>query len=329
MDHIKMTVHGLKKTAASLGKILLVLSVSGLLPAAGCSAAPAEPKKADNRITQERKPAFLSIDDLEIPEEVFALLLREQKSFAVNRFLKEDQQMTEEFWNTPVDGTTPLDWCRQRAEEEATSLVELVLMARENSILEEADLAGLMDSRETENETRQKKQEQGEPVYGNSSFTPQTWIEYIQRALKQELQRVYEARTYSDAELQEIYDEDPSLFSDGTSAEVTLIYPGGESEILELSESETGKEETEKQELLARVLESEPGDVLENVSWNGETVTAVSGQKMEGTRDDFDSVKERLIPAAASRRLEEDLQERVKQAKIQRNEEAFAALEMS
>lgn len=329
MNQSEMNTKSRKKFSFCFRKMTVSLLIPVLLLSAACSTNAADAAAKPQKEEQIQETAFLRIDGLEIPEDVFRILLREQKAFAVNRFAEDGQAVEEEFWTTSMEDTTPLEWCKEKALQDAASLAELVLMAKENGILESDDLTLLMESREDENESRQTKKEQGEPVYGNTSFTPQTWISYVRNALRQELQRVYEAKSYDDASLQEIYDEDPSLFSKGTSVELTLIFPQAESQTIVLSQEEIGKEETAKQELFERVLESSPGDVLEEVSWDGQTIMAVVGKTSEGERDDFDSVKEQLIPMAASRQLEKDLQTRTEQAKTEKNEAAFQELKMS
>ncbi len=330
MKSEKMKTRNVKSGLKTLQKTACLLLFSTLVCSGCTSNTPAGEKKPDLQQEETTETAFLRIDGVEIPEDVFTLLLRDQKSIAINRFLPEGEEVSDSFWTTEVDGTTPLDWSREQAVEQAAQLAALINMAADQNILNEADLSSLMEGMDDENENRSKAKDEGDVVYGNTSFTPQTWLEYVRTGLKQELLKAYEtSRTYSDAELLELYDENPDLFSTGTVIQLTLVYPGGKSEEVSLSEAEIGKEESAKQELFEQALECSPGDLLENVPWNDQTISVVVGKTTAGSRDDFDSVKDQLVSTAARKAFESDLQEKAGHAKIEKNEEAFNSVQMS
>lgn len=137
MKSEKMKTRNVKSGLKTLQKTACLLLFSTLVCSGCTSNTPAGEKKPDLQQEETTETAFLRIDGVEIPEDVFTLLLRDQKSIAINRFLPEGEEVSDSFWTTEVDGTTPLDWSR----EQAAQLAALINMAADQNILNEADLS--------------------------------------------------------------------------------------------------------------------------------------------------------------------------------------------
>lgn len=318
---------------------ILSLFVLSFCFAAGCSQAPASAEAAADRTQsapvyapeqKEKKPViFLQADGTEIPQDLFLLFLREQKAAAVNRFAGQEESLAADFWTTPTKEGIPLEWAKDRATDEAVRFVQLIRLAVQEGILLTDDLQVLEEQRLEENENRQQSAEDEQPVYGNTSFSRQSWVDYVRKGLQQELVRAYENRTEaSSQDLLRLYAEESSQFAAPASFQLTVFHAGGQSEDVTLVPAELGKEETEKQDLAARLEQCAPGDVLEDVLWQSEPVTVVFAGIQEGDPLPFEEVQDQLQQLYARRKLDDDLEERCARAAIERNEEAFAEVQM-
>lgn len=318
---------------------ILSLFVLSFCFACGCSQAPAPAEDASDRTQsaqvpapekKEKKPVeFLQADGTEIPQDLFLLFLREQKAAAVNRFAAEEESLPADFWTTPTEEGTPLEWAIERSTDEAVRFVQLIRLAVQEGILPTDDLLVLEKQRLEENENRQQSAEDEQPVYGNISFSRQNWVDYVRKGLQQELVRAYENRTEaSSQDLLCLYAEESAQFTAPASFQLTVFHAGGQSEDVTLVPAELGKEETEKQDLAARLEQCTPGDVLEDVLWQSEPVTVVFAGIQKGDPLPFEEVQDQLQQLYARRKLEDDLEERCARAAIERNEEAFTEVRM-
>lgn len=318
---------------------ILSLFVLSFCFVTSCSKAPAPAEAAADRTQstavrapaqKEKKPVeFLQADGTEIPQDLFLLFLREQKAAAVNRFVGEEESLPADFWNIPAEEGTPLEWAMERATDEAVRFVQLIRLAVQEGILPTDDLQVLEEQRLEENGNRQQSAEDQQPVYGNTSFSRQSWVDYVRKGLQQELVRAYENRTEpSSQDLLRLYAEESSQFARPASFQLTVFHAGGQSEDVTLVPAELGKEETEKQDLAARLEQCAPGDVLEDMLWQSEPVTVVFTGLQEGDPLPFEEVQDQLQQLWARRQLEKDLEERCARAVVERNEKAFAEVEM-
>ena len=82
------------------------------------------------------------------------------------------------FWQTVQDGTTPGEMLTERTLQQLRTLTAMYDMAQETGTPLHGGLNGVLDRMETENQSREEKKEAGQPVYGLTEFTFETFLEY-------------------------------------------------------------------------------------------------------------------------------------------------------
>lgn len=271
-----------------------------------------------------------SINGNPVEEEALLLYLRDQKAAAVSHYANLGADTSAEgFWNDESLDPVPVVYAARRALDALNADWQLFSMADEAGLMDWNGYEDLIVQMEQENREREAKKDAGEPVYGQSTFTPWTWIQYLRSQLKSALQAELEKEADpSDAELEELLAKRSDLFESGRIYTWVSIAPDGNSETVVFNDRDLGKADTLMEELLSRLDECTPGDVLEHVQTEEGECTVVLQSIEENGQEAAADVKEQLIPFYAAEQFENRLQQRVENADVFLDEKAAASLQM-
>ncbi|WP_050696666.1 peptidyl-prolyl cis-trans isomerase [Anaeromassilibacillus senegalensis] len=196
-----MKTGGTKETSA--GKLVAVWLVVCLLAGlfAGCGGEP-DPYQTVGEI--DGRPVALGELQLFVDD------VRQQ----TNSYFKKNHQLaavTEAEWRQEYNGEAPVDYAIRLAMEALVpyKVVEKKLM--ESGGEQDFSYQAFVSRWEEENQSRQQKKEAGEVVYGPIQYTKRIYYDY----LNDEYQKTLESSLRFDAteqELQQLYDENPTLF---------------------------------------------------------------------------------------------------------------------
>lgn len=305
----------------------------------GCSMVQAEKTPAEKQAQTEIGSADLkegivcTIDGISVGKEEFSYYLRNEKAAAVHDFCQEHELQQaaadESFWTEPVNGQTPLQLAQKRALEALIRDKQILLCASENQLIDGADYESLLSLMDAQNAARAQAKEKGKPVYGNDSFDKDTWIPYLCSGLKNALRKDWITHcSPSDTDLKAIYDENPDLFSTGRTWTLQMIDASGKSETIILEERAVGKENEEAQQIVQLLDQAEPGDLFEQVSWNGAPVSMVVSKAEQGTRAGWKEVRQDLETLYAAQDFSRMLDERCANAQVQLDQQEMDSVRM-
>ena len=89
---------------------------------------------------------LLTVDGYGVTEDEFLLFLRDQKAATTNYYwVNYEMQSDGDFWDTEVDGQTPIEYAKERALDAVVEAKEEFILADERGILEYQDYNGMMD----------------------------------------------------------------------------------------------------------------------------------------------------------------------------------------
>lgn len=314
-----------QKTGAG---ILIVMLVSALiLLLGGCG----KEERLMGSDTVEDGTYLLTVDGYGVTEEEFLMFLRDQKAVAANYFwVNYEMQPDEGFWEREADGTTPIEFARERALEAAVQAKEEFILAAERGILEYQDYNGMMDDMEKENADRADKKEQGDAFYGISEFTPFTYYQYLNGNIRAELEHSQEEYSKpTKAQLREVYEANKENLTLGTVFTYTVVYADGREETVSQNTREIGKEDSTTEDLIYNYFVSmEPGDSIGEYSYRGETAEIILQSAENLGYLSFEDAQEDLRVLFARSDLAELIAKRAANAEIIFDRERYDALKM-
>lgn len=150
-----------------LAGTMLVLAVAG-----GCG----RRKNISTGETAKEEKAVLYLDDEPVSAEEYAMLTQEYCNQIYMQYTT-DQVNSEDFWETEIDGTTPCEMLEDIIEDELRGNYARKDLAVELGITQDFTYAELMESMDTENDTRENLSENG-VSYGLSSYDEASYYKY-------------------------------------------------------------------------------------------------------------------------------------------------------
>lgn len=273
---------------------------------------------------------LLTVDGYGVTEEEFLLFLSGQKAVTANYFWTNYQiQPDANFWTTPVNGETPIEYARERALKELITAKVTFILASEWDILPYQDYNGLMEEMEAENAGRVQKLESGEVFYGVSQFTPFTYYQYLNNNAGAELE--YAQRKMADPteeELAQVYKTYKEYFQLGTDYVYEAVYEDGSRENVTQNSLEVGKEDYTTELLLEEFASMECGQMLYGVNFHGRTADILLQEKTYLGYADPEDVEDSLRNLYAREKVSELIQTRAQEAQVEIDHERFDAIEM-
>ena len=125
------------------------------------------------------KEVDITIQGQQIQPQLFDQIMRQQVSDVIYEFRQRGLERVDgTYWDTVCGGETPGAYLMELTLGQLRRLVAIYDMAQATGTPLEGGVNGIFDRMEAENQGRAEKQEAGQPVYGLSEFTFQTYLEY-------------------------------------------------------------------------------------------------------------------------------------------------------
>lgn len=121
----------------------------------------------------------LEIEDITIHEEQMKQVMDEQKSEVANYFYKEyDADVTSDFWTSTIEGEKPYELLIDEAVDELEHIYANYVIAYDKGYVSSIHYEDIVERWEAENESREKKVENGEPIYGLKEYPFDIFMDY-------------------------------------------------------------------------------------------------------------------------------------------------------
>ena len=125
------------------------------------------------------KTVHITLQDEKLPQEVFDQVMAQQVFDVTYQYTQLGMDTNDpEFWTTQQEGVTPGEALMKATVQQLRTLTAMYELAQETGTPLEGGLAGILGRMEGENQSRKEKIAAGQPVYGLSQFTFQTFLEY-------------------------------------------------------------------------------------------------------------------------------------------------------
>ncbi|WP_018756184.1 peptidyl-prolyl cis-trans isomerase [Paenibacillus terrigena] len=122
-----------------------------------------------------------TIDHVEVTKDEFELFLQNNKALTSSYFKRKyNAEYTEDFWTSTYDGENPLDYAKQKAMEELRKYKMQQILMREQGIVSDISYDAFLKQFETENEQREAKVRNGQPIYGPKQYGASEYYSYVQ-----------------------------------------------------------------------------------------------------------------------------------------------------
>ncbi|WP_127595031.1 peptidylprolyl isomerase [Paenibacillus lautus] len=153
----------------------------------------------------------LTIDDEPVTVQEFQFFLRQNKAWTTSYFKqKYNADYSEDFWTSAYEGETPLDYARQKTVQDVTRIKTEQSLMKQHGIIQDGSYASFLRDLAAENETRQEKIREGQPIYGPQQYGADSFYSYT---LSMNYQRLIDTlvkqtrNSLGDEELKALYEE--------------------------------------------------------------------------------------------------------------------------
>ncbi len=199
--------------------------------AAGCSFGGSA---ADEK--QNPDETVLYLDGDAVTEDEYALLAAEYRNQVTMQY-STDQVNADDFWQTEIDGETPLSQLEEMILDQLKYNYAVKHLAVEADVTEDYSYAELQENREGENQERSGQLENDETVYGLTSYDDSNYYSYWYSNLETQWKNSWipDNADVTESDCRDYYDEHEDAYTYDTG--VTVIY----AELPYNSESERGE----------------------------------------------------------------------------------------
>ena len=186
------------------------------------------------------RPWSLVISQQAVPENLYMQIMNDTVAEVSKYFRQKGAgSVNSDFWETSYQGEVPYRILTDKTLERLKLIAATYATAEEHGYLPAGSLANIEERLQQENERRQTAIANGEPVYGLSAYTLDTFLEYevdsLQKLYCEDLDN--EGMALSDEECQAYYDEyKDALFT--KNDDISLSYIKISNTMGELSEQE-------------------------------------------------------------------------------------------
>jgi len=310
-------------------------------------------------------PVVFTVNDEPVTAEEFRFFLQQNKALTVSDFKrKHHADYHADFWTSSYQGQNPLDYAKQKTIEDLKKIkIEQMLMKR-HGIIEDLSVASFLKQLETENKDRQQNIRNKQPIYGPQKYGAESFYSYLHsmnyQALIDDLVKKNKA-ALTDAELKPLYDKIKSDdFHQGYSFDYEIISaesprpleqlrdqlltrPGSVQESIvplglskdiavrqdTLDMDTKSKDDDGAQELQEMFMAMQPGefsDILHD--HNGPMMLRLLETKDKGCVP-YEQVKTSLVQLYMERQLEQLIEDQLRQAKVEIDEEVLKTISFS
>lgn len=126
------------------------------------------------------KSVTLIIDDHEIKWGQYLFHLKKNLAFTYNHFfLDYGLENSKEFWETTVEGITPLDYIKTKTENQLIETRAILKLAKENNIINQFNFKNFKSQWQNFNKSRIQKKSNGQIIYGAISIDMFSYYNYL------------------------------------------------------------------------------------------------------------------------------------------------------
>lgn len=151
-----------------------------------------------------KEEAVFRIEDTEISTEQFNYYISKNRSDIISQYQENAELIDEAFWARKADGeATTADVLKEKAKQECLYDQMLLIIAQKKGIADSHSFEDIRKDMEEENQERKEKIESGRIVYGNKSYSVETYMSYYFSNLIHELMKKMEDQElkFTDEEL--------------------------------------------------------------------------------------------------------------------------------
>lgn len=151
-----------------------------------------------------KEEAVFRIEDTEISTEQFNYYISKNRSDIISQYQENAELIDEVFWARKADGeVTTADVLKEKAKQECLYDQMLLIIAQKKGIADSHSFEDIRKDMEEENQERKEKIESGRIVYGNKSYSVETYMSYYFSNLIHELMKEMEDQElkFTDEEL--------------------------------------------------------------------------------------------------------------------------------
>lgn len=151
-----------------------------------------------------KEEAVFRTEDTEISTEQFNYYISKNRSDIISQYQENAELIDEAFWARKADGeATTADVLKEKAKQECLYDQMLLIIAQKKGIADSHSFEDIRKDMEEENQERKEKIESGRIVYGNKSYSVETYMSYYFSNLIHELMKEMEDQElkFTDEEL--------------------------------------------------------------------------------------------------------------------------------
>ena len=151
-----------------------------------------------------KEEAVFRIEDTEISTEQFNYYISKNRSDIISQYQENAELIDEAFWARKADGeATTADVLKEKAKQECLYDQMLLIIAQKKGIADSHSFEDIRKDMEEENQERKEKIESGRIIYGNKSYSVETYMSYYFSNLIHELMKEMEDQElkFTDEEL--------------------------------------------------------------------------------------------------------------------------------
>lgn len=165
----------------------------------------------------EEGKVLAEVNGIPIYQQEIEFAVTEERLYVRNKIMTENNISSEDFsWDQPYEGEiTALDDLREIVLEECAYDKLLQNEAKEQGLLKKIDYPYIEEKRISENEQRQKMNDNNEVVYGNITYDAGDYYEYMNSSLESSLKTALENNgtfSFSEEELQKLHQDNKDYF---------------------------------------------------------------------------------------------------------------------
>lgn len=157
-----------------------------------------------NIVACSKEESVFKIEDIEISAEQFEYYISKNRSDIISQYQENGEAIDEAFWGRETDdGLTVAGLLKEKAKQQCLYDQMLLITAEKKGVAGSTSFEDIQKEMEKENQDRKKKIDNGQIVYGNKSYSMETYMSYYFSNLIYELMRSMEDQElrFTDEEL--------------------------------------------------------------------------------------------------------------------------------
>ncbi|NOU93904.1 hypothetical protein GC093_11850 [Paenibacillus sp. LMG 31456] len=292
-----------------------------------------------------------TVDGIPVANEEFYIFYQNNKAMTANYFkTKYNIDYSAAFWTSTYNGENPSDYAKHKAIDELKKFKIEQLIMQEHKIIKDLSFDHFTDNLDAENKERRRKIENKEPVYGLTQFNKMQYYSYLHAThYANMINSLMDNPAYnsSDSVYREYYERQKHFYSKGFKLEGQLIttasptyetifksikegkLDSGNSIVLEnltLNLEEISKEELTKRSLYEVALKLNENEFSEIFPYNNVNAIFKLTKKQSLGYKSFDDVKSDVKKLYINDKIQEQITDRLKTAKVIINQPVYDKL---